>query len=52
MCWKAAVEDKTTWPVPEDKGELNGACAHYQANCGDIWIGGRVIAWPQMMGCV
>ncbi len=38
MSWKAAVENKTMLPVLLDKGVLKGACAHYQANCGDIWI--------------
>lgn len=38
MSWKA-VEYKMAQPVPIDKGLLNGAFAHYQANCGDIWIG-------------
>lgn len=50
MCWKAAVEYKTMWPVPVDKAVLNCACAHYQANCGDIWIGGD--GWAPNDGCV
>lgn len=36
----AAVEYKMQRPVPGDKRVLNGARAHYQANCGDIWVGG------------